>query len=230
MGPGGRGVKGCRGAHLWGAWTCPIGPGGLAWNVGEVGPSLSTMSMLTKILQGLAVVVVGMSLESATAVARDLSAFPERALDEAVADSEEDTEDERVRLLRLLSLDGRTTVRLAVAESLADTPASWTPEVEALLAQLAADPAVRVRAAAVDALAGALSALPPLARTEVVAEWAGADDVARRRAVAEVLAWPLAIAGEALVLGALGTDSDDGVRAAARTSLRDRLARVGAHA
>ena len=131
MGPGGRGVKGCRGAHLWGAWTCPIGPGGLAWNVGEVGPSLPTMSMLTKILQGLAVVVVGMSLESATAVARDLSAFPERALDEAVA---------------------------------------------------------------------------------------------------EVLAWPLAIAGEALVLGALGTDSDDGVRAAARTSLRDRLARVGAHA
>jgi hypothetical protein len=86
-----------------------------------------TMDALDSWLRRLAVACFGMSLAGNAAIARELTAIPERAIDDVIEASEEDgrwPDRDRSGLLALLSHDARAAVdeaagkRLAIARAL----------------------------------------------------------------------------------------------------------------
>lgn len=181
------------------------------------------MHSLNAILRRLAMVCVGMSIATAAAVAADLSAIPERKLNQVVEETEDNDDwapEDRVRLLGMLGCDGRPAVREQVALSLASKPLVWSPQLESLLIQLSDDPAVQVRTAAHDAFLHELLSLDGFDRSCLVVDWATSVDPRQRRMMAHVLAVPLSALGVDDALAQLATDDDPVIRDAALASTR----------
>ena len=190
------------------------------------------MKTLGLVLRRLALICVGISFDGSAALARELTAIPERALADVAEESERDEEwrpDDRVHLLDLLSRDCRVAVRATIARSVSAKPPPWGIDLERVIARLAADPSASVRLHAAEALSAVLVMMAPLDRTITIAEWATDSLAAKRLALARCLAADVAAVGADLALCHLAMDPDEAVRRAAHESLRI-LGRNGDHA
>ncbi len=179
------------------------------------------MRSLDAILRRLATVCVGMSIATSAAVAADLSAIPERKLNQVVEETEDSDDwapEDRIRLLGMLGCDARSSVREQVATSLAIKPEVWSPQLEALLTQLSNDPAENVRAAAKDAFLHELLTMDGFERSCLVVDWATSTDPRQRLMMAQVLAVPVVAVGVDSALSHLATDTDSNVRETALAS------------
>jgi hypothetical protein len=149
------------------------------------------MRIVQAILRRLAVISMGLSmsaLAAAPGLAQDLRRVPREAVAEVIDEAEDDWgSEDRQRLLRLLALDPRVEVRRQVVDSLTLRPLGWDDVTAEMLARLAMDPNQGLREPVGRCLAAHLLRLRPLARTEVVAEWATDERADRRQVLAFAL-------------------------------------------
>ena len=145
-------------------------------------------SKTTLLLARLAAITAGLGSGQVAALAGELDALPERAIESAIEASETDDDtDGRARLLTLLAYDRRADIRFDVARSLAHVPLA-AGAGEDVVAQLAVDADGRVRRLAATDLMAQLRAMPALAQAELLARWALDDYSERRLALARALA------------------------------------------
>lgn len=128
--------------------------------------------------------------------------------------------EDRRRVLLLLAQDPRPQIRARVAEAASALMPEWSDDANRLLYELALDPIGSVRAGVTRGLEALLAHVSPLERVEILGQWASAENVARREALAIALACPVTTMITDLVIEELSRDGNPRVRTAALRAAR----------